>query len=126
MKRIKLLGLAAGAIALAPLAAFAQTTMPAPQMPGLINVNLENVRVDIANGLDIDLEAVPINLQLPINVAANVCGVDIAALGTDANSCTATNSQLAMQYVTNDIDINSTASTTTDADAETEETAPAQ
>lgn len=92
----------------------------AQSMPALINVNLENIRIDIARQMNIELEAVPINIQLPVEVAANVCGVDVGALGVDANTCTATNSTLAMQYVTNNIDTTATSSTDADAGADTE------
>lgn len=72
----------------------------------LITVNLQNMNLEIAKNLDIKMEDVPINILLPISLAANVCGVDIAALGggaigSDKNTCTATNTTLATQYVSN-------------------------
>ena len=60
----------------------------------LINVNLSNVAAEIAKNVNIDLSRVPITVQLPITVAANVCGVDVnllsAQVSTGSNTCTAT------------------------------------
>lgn len=61
----------------------------------LINVNLSNVLNDLSLDLKIDKANIPINAQIPITVAANVCGVSINILsvstGGQAN-CTATTS----------------------------------
>ena len=46
----------------------------------LVNVNLSNVLNDLALDLKIDKSSIPINAQIPINVAANVCGVSINIL----------------------------------------------
>ncbi|HEX2257032.1 MAG TPA: hypothetical protein VHG92_10115 [Afifellaceae bacterium] len=60
----------------------------------LINVNLSNVAAEIAKNVNLDLSRVPITVQLPITVAANVCGVDVnllsAQVSTGSNTCTAT------------------------------------
>jgi hypothetical protein len=76
---------------------------------GLVNVNLNDIRLDIARNLRVDASKVPVNIQLPVSAAANVCGVDVNALasqkqqgGTQPN-CNATNSQIASQYVQNSI-----------------------
>jgi hypothetical protein len=107
------LGLVLGGTGTIATVAAAQTSAPAlpgiPEqqpLPGLVNVNLENIRAEIAKDLDIDLQNVPINIQLPVAVAANVCGVDVAAIqgatvGSDTPSCNATNTTIATQYVTN-------------------------
>lgn len=59
----------------------------------LVNVNLSNVLNDLALDLNIDKANIPINAQIPITIAANVCGVSINILsvsgGNQAN-CTAT------------------------------------
>jgi hypothetical protein len=73
---------------------------------GLINVNLSDIRAEIAKNVDLALEDVPITIQLPVTVAANVCGVDVsllsAQLNTGSNSCTAvTTSPTLEQTVTN-------------------------
>lgn len=49
-------------------------------VPSLVNVNLENVLNDLSVQLMIDRANVPINIQLPINLAANVCGVSVNVL----------------------------------------------
>ena len=60
----------------------------------LVNVNLSNVLNDLALDLKIDKANIPINAQIPINVAANVCGVSINILsigagGGKTDGCTA-------------------------------------
>jgi hypothetical protein len=61
-------------------------------VPSLVNVNLSNVLNNLAVQLHLDRANVPINAQIPINIAANVCGVSINILsvsnGGRAN-CTA-------------------------------------
>jgi hypothetical protein len=61
-------------------------------VPSLVNVNLSNVLNDLAVKLNLDRSNIPINAQIPITVAANVCGVSINILsvstGGQAN-CTA-------------------------------------
>ena len=60
----------------------------------LINVNLSNVLNDLALDLKIDKANIPINAQIPINIAANICGVSINVLsigagGGSSQGCTA-------------------------------------
>lgn len=63
-------------------AAFAQQQ----QQEGLVNVSLTNVANDIARDLSIDVSQVPVSVQAPIGVAANVCGVDANVLAKQAKS----------------------------------------
>ena len=59
----------------------------------LVNVNLSNVLNDLALDLKIDKANIPINAQIPITIAANVCGVSINILSVSAANqanCTAT------------------------------------
>jgi hypothetical protein len=63
-------------------------------VPGLVNVNLSNVLNNLALDLKIDKANIPINAQIPISVAANVCGVSINVLsigagGGSSKGCTA-------------------------------------
>lgn len=63
-------------------------------VPSLVNVNLSNVLNNLALDLKIDKANIPINAQIPINVAANVCGVSINVLsigagGGKSSGCTA-------------------------------------
>ncbi len=60
----------------------------------LVNVNLSNVLNDLALDLKVDKANIPINAQIPITVAANVCGVSINILsigagGGSSQGCTA-------------------------------------
>jgi hypothetical protein len=67
-----------------------------------VNVNLSNVLNNLALDLKIDKANIPVNAQIPITVAANVCGVSINILsvsggGGSGGGCTAvtTSPQLA-------------------------------
>ena len=59
----------------------------------LVNVNLSNVLNDLSLKLHIDKANIPINAQIPITIAANVCGVSINVLsvsqGGTSQGCTA-------------------------------------
>src|SRR4051794_41428327 len=60
----------------------------------LVNVNLSNVLNNLALDLKIDKANIPINAQIPINIAANICGVSInvlsiGAAGASSQGCTA-------------------------------------
>jgi hypothetical protein len=60
----------------------------------LVNVNLSNVLNDLAVKLRIDKANIPVNAQIPITIAANVCGVSINVLsvsggGGSSQGCTA-------------------------------------
>jgi hypothetical protein len=58
----------------------------------LVNVNLSNVLNDLALDLNIDRSNIPINAQIPITIAANVCGVSINILSVSTGgspTCTA-------------------------------------
>jgi hypothetical protein len=63
-------------------------------VPSLVNVNLSNVLNNLALDLKIDKANIPINAQIPINIAANICGVSINVLsigagGGKSDGCTA-------------------------------------
>ena len=86
------------------------TAMPAggTGMSSLINVNLSNIRAEIAKNVNVALEDVPITIQLPVTVAANVCGVNVNLLSVQvnrgSNPCTATTSSVELeQAVRNEI-----------------------
>jgi hypothetical protein len=66
----------------------------ASAVPSLVNVNLSNVLNNLALDLHIDKANIPINAQIPISIAANVCGVSINILsigagGGSSKGCTA-------------------------------------
>jgi hypothetical protein len=59
----------------------------------LVDVNLSNVLNDLAVNLHVDKANIPINAQIPITIAANICGVSINVLsvsqGGTSQGCTA-------------------------------------
>lgn len=60
----------------------------------LVNVNLSNVLNDLAVQLRVDKANIPVNAQIPITIAANICGVSINVLSVSgasgtSSSCTA-------------------------------------
>jgi hypothetical protein len=62
-------------------------------IPALVNVNLQNVLNDLSVRLNIDRANIPVNAQVPVAVAANVCGVSVNVLSVSTGgqaSCTAT------------------------------------
>ena len=63
-------------------------------IPSLVNVNLENVLNNLSVALKVDRANIPVNAQVPIDVAANVCGVSVnvlaASVASGKASCTAT------------------------------------
>lgn len=64
----------------------------AQQQSGLVNVNLEtgDVLTDIANDLSVNVSQIPVNVQVPVGVAANVCNVDANVLAQQAKNGDAT------------------------------------
>ena len=63
-------------------------------IPTLVNVNLQNVLNNLSVELHVNRDNIPVNAQVPIDVAASVCGVSVSALAASiANGqagCTAT------------------------------------
>lgn len=82
----------------------AGTPAPAPSgtggsgasIPTLVSVNLQNVLNDLSVSLQVNRDNIPVTAQVPIAVAASVCGVSVDALAASAAnghaSCTATTS----------------------------------
>ncbi len=112
-------------------------------VPSLVNVNLSNVLNNLALDLKIDKANIPINAQIPINIAANVCGVSINVLsigagGGSSQGCTANSiSPELKQYIQEQIAANGsvgggaqtttgTTTTGTTAPATTAQPQPAQ
>lgn len=65
-------------------------------IPTLVNVNLQNVLNDLSVSLQVNRNNIPVTAQVPIDVAASVCGVSVSALAASIASgqagCTATTS----------------------------------
>lgn len=70
---------------------------------GLVTVNISNVANDIAKNLSIDVSQIPVSVQAPVGVAANVCGVDANVLAQKkqdgTTTCDATSTNNALQQV---------------------------
>ena len=58
-------------------------------IPALVNVNLQNVLNDLSVAIKVDRANIPVNAQVPVDVAANVCGVSVSALSASIASGTA-------------------------------------
>ena len=69
-------------------------------IPALVNVNLQNVLNDLSVAIKVDRANIPVNAQVPIDVAVNVCGVSVSALAASVASgmasCTATTTSPAL------------------------------
>ena len=63
-------------------------------IPTLVSVNLQNVLNDLSVSLQVDRNSIPVTAQVPIAVAASVCGVSVDVIAASAAngqaSCTAT------------------------------------
>lgn len=63
-------------------------------IPTLVNVNLQNVLNNLSVSLKVNRDNIPVTAQVPIDVAASVCGVSVSALAASAANghatCTAT------------------------------------
>ena len=63
-------------------------------VPALVSVNLQNVLNDLSVSLQVNRNNIPVTAQVPIDVAASVCGVSVDVLGASLASghaeCTAT------------------------------------
>ena len=63
-------------------------------IPALVNVNLQNVLNDLSVSLQVNRDSIPVTAQVPVSVAASVCGVSVDALAASAANghatCTAT------------------------------------
>lgn len=62
-------------------------------IPTLVSVNLQNVLNNLSVDLRVNRNNIPVTAQVPIDVAANVCGVSVSALSASIASgqasCTA-------------------------------------
>jgi hypothetical protein len=63
-------------------------------IPTLVSVNLQNVLNNLSVSLKVNRDNIPVTAQVPIAVAASVCGVSVDALAASAANghatCTAT------------------------------------
>jgi hypothetical protein len=47
-------------------------------------VNLNHIRIDVAKKINVDVSNIPVTVQAPIGVAANVCNIDANVLARQA------------------------------------------
>ena len=63
-------------------AGFLSVSSSAPaQQGGLVNVNVSGITVVLADVLDVEENQIPITVQAPIGIAANVCNVGAKRAG---------------------------------------------
>jgi len=72
----------------------AGTTSGGSSIPALVSVNLQNVLNDLSVSLQVNRNNIPVTAQVPIAVAASVCGVSVDVIAASAANghatCTAT------------------------------------
>jgi hypothetical protein len=66
------------------LTAFLAVAPALAQQSGLVNVSLTNVKTEIAKNINVDVSQIPVTIQAPVAVAANVCGVAVDVLSSQA------------------------------------------
>src|SRR5690242_15475626 len=86
-----------------------------PSIPTLVNVNLQNVLNNLSVSLQVNRNSIPVTAQVPIDVAAAVCGVSVdalaASLANGHGTCTATTTtpqlnQIVQQQISTGGDVN--------------------
>jgi len=89
MRRLLFAAACAAGLVSAPVAAQVQQ--------GLVNVTITDLHIiqDSLNNNNVSV-AVPVNVQVPIGVAANVCGIGILTIRQQGNQCTAQNASQAL------------------------------
>ena len=102
-RNLSLAALLVTVLALGPVAA-AQVSVG--DQEGLVNVDISNVRTEIAKDINVDVSQIPVTVQVPVAVAANVCGVDVSVLTSQLQqgnaSCTAKSASSALNSVVQD------------------------
>ena len=73
------------------------------QQEGLVNVDISNIKTEIAKNIDVDVSQIPVTVQAPIGVAAAVCGINANVLAeqgrTGTASCPAQNTSTALNQI---------------------------
>ena len=73
------------------------------QQAGLVNVNIQDVAQNIARDINVDVSQIPVTVQVPVGVAANVCGVAANVLAqktqTGDADCKATTTNQALNQI---------------------------
>lgn len=70
------------------------------QQSGLVNVDIKNVANNLARDLNVNVSQIPVTVQVPVGVAAAICGVDANVLAQQKKNgdaaCTANNTSQAL------------------------------
>jgi hypothetical protein len=69
---------------------------------GLVVVNISNVANNIARDLDVNVSNIPVTVQVPVGIAAAVCGVNANVLAKQkktGDSCEAKNNNAALNKI---------------------------
>lgn len=68
------------------------------QANAMVSVDLSKVAPSIATNIKVDASAVPLSVQVPVGVAANVCGVSASTLAQQSGgaACQATSTTAAL------------------------------
>lgn len=70
---------------------------------GLVNVDVSNVANNIAKNISVDVSQIPATVQVPVGIAANVCGLDANVLAKQAQggtaNCGATTTSVALDQL---------------------------
>lgn len=96
MIRIRTMMLAAALTTATAFPAMAQNQ----DSSGLVTVNVANVANNLAQNLKVNVSQIPVTVQVPVGIAANVCGVDANVLaqqkGSGGATCDATSTSKAL------------------------------
>lgn len=92
------------ALAIAMAGAAAPALAQNNDQEGLVNVNIANVANNLAQNLSVDVSQIPVTVQVPVGIAANVCGVEANVLAQDKQGsgvaeCTASSTSNALEQV---------------------------
>ncbi len=60
--------------------------MAMAQSGGMVSVDISNVAESIARNINADVSQIPATVQVPVGIAAAVCGVTATKLGSQATS----------------------------------------
>ena len=98
---LRIVGALSALVAVSALPAVAQQTGIGS---GLVVVNIGNISPEIAKNINVDVSQIPVTVQVPVGVAATVCGVDANVLaqqrkGDSPVTCTAQNTSTALNQV---------------------------
>lgn len=89
-----------GVVCLSLVMLFALASFAQVNANNLVNVNVSNIKADIAKNINVDVSQIPVTVQVPVGVAANVCDVSANVLAEQAKNggaqCDAKNTSTAL------------------------------